>query len=110
MGQAEAQEEQQAEPMLSPAKAGHGLQGSGKAGCLVCDTEGRESTRNRWYSDYFLVRRALFVSTANANVVRTVCSVLKGLHNPSKKKSCFSYCLEGFLPKGSEKKSRKNGN
>lgn len=65
---------------------------------------------NRWYSDYFLVRRALFLSTANANVVRTVCSVLKGLHNPSKEKSCFfSPSPEGFLPKGSEKKSRKNG-
>jgi len=96
--------------MFSPVKGGQGWEGSGEAGCLVWESECKENIMNRSYSDYCLVRRALSLSTANANVVRTACSVLKGLHNPSKQKKIplFLNALS-FLPKDSGKKSGKNG-
>lgn len=57
-GHSEVQEEQKTESPCSPQPK---QEASGKAGCLVSDTGGKENTMNRWYSDYFLVRGALSV-------------------------------------------------
>lgn len=69
--------------------------------------------RTRWIDHIQTIAwsEELALSVANANVVRTACSVLRGLHNPSKqtKTPLFLNALNFFLPKGSGKKSRKNG-
>ena len=108
MDQAEVQEEQKTESPCAP-QSKVGKDGRVQARLVVLSVKLNANTMNRSYSDYCLVRRALSPSTANANVVITDCSVLR-LHNPSKQKKIplFLNALS-FLPKGSGKKSRENG-